>query len=220
MASVASPVPDPQIERTPTAGPPPGREPMTELALEVVGVVDVSPSMRRLTLRSDALADFSYVPGQDLSFTIPVDDRMVRRRYTIRQHRRRTPHRRRRLRVARPRPRRAWATDGAPARHRDRRRPARQDRAPARRRLAPPGRRRLRDPRHVGAPRGGPRRHLGRRRARGRGQRRTNRPRTDPSRGCTGSEHRWATRHSSSPTSARSSCRTATEPSTSTENAA
>ena len=57
---------------------------MTELALEVVGVVDVSPSMRRLTLRSDALADFSYVPGQDLSFTIPVDDRMVRRRYTIR----------------------------------------------------------------------------------------------------------------------------------------
>ena len=57
---------------------------MTELALEVVGVADVSPSMRRLTLRSDALADFSYVPGQDLSFTIPVDDRTVRRRYTIR----------------------------------------------------------------------------------------------------------------------------------------
>ena len=57
---------------------------MVELALEVVGVVDLTPSMRRLVLRSDALMDFSYAPGQDLSFTIPAGDRMVRRRYTIR----------------------------------------------------------------------------------------------------------------------------------------
>jgi NADPH-dependent ferric siderophore reductase len=50
----------------------------------VVDVVDVTPSMRRLTFTSDALADFTYLPGQDLMFSFPADDRTVRRRYTIR----------------------------------------------------------------------------------------------------------------------------------------
>jgi NADPH-dependent ferric siderophore reductase len=85
VASLEAPVPDPPMASMPTLRRSRAdSEPMSELALEVVGVVDVTPSMRRLTFTSDALADFSYVPGQDLMFTFPADDRTVRRRYTIR----------------------------------------------------------------------------------------------------------------------------------------
>jgi NADPH-dependent ferric siderophore reductase len=65
----------------------PGRStaPMVELDLEVVTITDLTPSMRRLTLHGDALAGFSYEPGQDLMFAMPAGDRTVRRRYTIRR---------------------------------------------------------------------------------------------------------------------------------------
>jgi NADPH-dependent ferric siderophore reductase len=41
--------------------------------------------MRRVVLGGDALADFSYEPGQDLMLALPADGRTVRRRYTIRR---------------------------------------------------------------------------------------------------------------------------------------
>lgn len=58
---------------------------MIEMALEVVETVDLTPSMRRVVLTGDALADFSYEPGQDLMLALPADGRTVRRRYTIRR---------------------------------------------------------------------------------------------------------------------------------------
>jgi NADPH-dependent ferric siderophore reductase len=57
------------------------------LALEVVDAQALTPSMRRVVLTGDALADFVHEPGQDLMFAFPVDDGgVVRRRYTIRRH--------------------------------------------------------------------------------------------------------------------------------------
>ncbi|HEY2215231.1 MAG TPA: siderophore-interacting protein [Acidimicrobiales bacterium] len=53
--------------------------------LEVTGVSDVSPSMRRLTFTAPGLAELSYQPGQDLMMAIPgPNGDAFRRRYTIR----------------------------------------------------------------------------------------------------------------------------------------
>jgi len=61
------------------------------LDLEVAETVALTPAMRRLRLRADGLADFSYLPGQDLMLAIPGErETTFRRRYTIRRLDRRT----------------------------------------------------------------------------------------------------------------------------------
>jgi NADPH-dependent ferric siderophore reductase len=63
---------------------PPVPEPTT-WPLEVIGVQDLTPRMRRIQLSSAALATFEHLPGQDLSLGfIREDGSTVRRRYTIR----------------------------------------------------------------------------------------------------------------------------------------
>jgi NADPH-dependent ferric siderophore reductase len=53
--------------------------------LEVTGVSDISPSMRRLWFTAPNLAELSYQPGQDLMMAVPgPDGDAFRRRYTIR----------------------------------------------------------------------------------------------------------------------------------------
>ena len=194
---------------------PAGRDAMTELALEVVGVVDVSPSMRRR-------------PSENArSPTSP----MSRGRTSVSPSRSTTAWSGVATRSG------AWTTNIAPststscctatAPRRAGRRPRarttpsppsvpRQARDPARSRLAPPGRRRRRHPRHVGAPRAVPR--PPRPPARGRGanhEQASARPLTwSPS-----AVRPWVIRHFSSTTCGRSSCPTATELSISTVSA-
>jgi NADPH-dependent ferric siderophore reductase len=55
------------------------------LDLEVVGVDDVAPHVRLITMASSDLVGFEYTPGQDLLFAFPDDERALRRRYTIRR---------------------------------------------------------------------------------------------------------------------------------------
>jgi NADPH-dependent ferric siderophore reductase len=55
------------------------------LDLEVVGVDEVAPHVRLITMASPDLAGFEYTPGQDLLFEFPDGDRALRRRYTIRR---------------------------------------------------------------------------------------------------------------------------------------
>jgi len=55
------------------------------LDLEVVGVADVAPHVRLITMASSDLVGFEYTPGQDLLFEFPDGDRALRRRYTIRR---------------------------------------------------------------------------------------------------------------------------------------
>jgi NADPH-dependent ferric siderophore reductase len=55
------------------------------LDLEVVGVDEVAPHVRLITVASSDLVGFEYVPGQDLLFEFPDGDRAIRRRYTIRR---------------------------------------------------------------------------------------------------------------------------------------
>jgi NADPH-dependent ferric siderophore reductase len=55
------------------------------LDLEVIGVEDVAPHVRLITMTSSDLAGFEYTPGQDLLFEFPDGDRTLRRRYTIRR---------------------------------------------------------------------------------------------------------------------------------------
>jgi NADPH-dependent ferric siderophore reductase len=55
------------------------------LDLEVVEVVDRSPSVRTITFTSPDLIGFTWQPGQDLMLEVPGPDRSVRRRYTIRR---------------------------------------------------------------------------------------------------------------------------------------
>lgn len=53
--------------------------------LEVIRARFLTPAVRRVQLRSSALATFVHKPGQDLMFTVAVDSTaIVRRRYTIR----------------------------------------------------------------------------------------------------------------------------------------
>lgn len=54
--------------------------------LEVVGTADLTPHMRRISLRAPGLGTLDYRPGQDLMLLVAVDGRRpVRRRYTIRR---------------------------------------------------------------------------------------------------------------------------------------
>ena len=55
------------------------------LDLEVVGVDEVAPHVRLITMASSDLVGFEYMPGQDLLFDFPDGDRALRRRYTIRR---------------------------------------------------------------------------------------------------------------------------------------
>src|SRR5580704_19113097 len=55
------------------------------LDLEVIGVDEVAPYVRLITMASSDLVGFEYTPGQDLLFEFPDGDRALRRRYTIRQ---------------------------------------------------------------------------------------------------------------------------------------
>ena len=55
------------------------------LDLEVVGVDDVAPHVRLITMASSDLVGFEYTPGQDLLFEFPDGDRALRRRYTVRR---------------------------------------------------------------------------------------------------------------------------------------
>jgi NADPH-dependent ferric siderophore reductase len=52
--------------------------------LEVTGTEAVTPTMRRIRCTAPGLADFSYLPGQDLMLTVPAGAVTYRRRYTIR----------------------------------------------------------------------------------------------------------------------------------------
>src|SRR5580692_12027348 len=55
------------------------------LDLEVVGVNELAPHVRLITMASSDLVGFEYAPGQDLLFEFPDGDRALRRRYTIRR---------------------------------------------------------------------------------------------------------------------------------------
>src|ERR1700730_1287946 len=55
------------------------------LDLEVVGVEEVAPHVRLVTMASSDLVGFEYTPGQDLLFEFPDGDQPLRRRYTIRR---------------------------------------------------------------------------------------------------------------------------------------
>ncbi|WP_137129562.1 siderophore-interacting protein [Rhizobium sp. FY34] len=53
--------------------------------LSVVDAFDVTPTMRRVLLTTDHIADFSYKPGQDIVFLLPLETgELGRRHYTIR----------------------------------------------------------------------------------------------------------------------------------------
>ena len=55
------------------------------LDLEVVGVDEVAPHVRLITMASSDLLGFEYTPGHDLLFEFPDGDLTLRRRYTIRR---------------------------------------------------------------------------------------------------------------------------------------
>ncbi|HVA07674.1 MAG TPA: siderophore-interacting protein [Acidimicrobiales bacterium] len=55
------------------------------LDLEVVGVDEVAPHVRLITMASPDLVGFEYTPGQDLLFEFRDGDLTLRRRYTIRR---------------------------------------------------------------------------------------------------------------------------------------
>src|SRR5580700_7491751 len=55
------------------------------LDLEVVGVDQVAPNVRLITMASSDLVGFEYMPGQDLLFEFPDGVLTLRRRYTIRR---------------------------------------------------------------------------------------------------------------------------------------
>jgi NADPH-dependent ferric siderophore reductase len=55
------------------------------LDLEVIGVDEVAPHVRLITMASSDLVGFENTPGQDLLFEFPDGDRALRRRYTIRR---------------------------------------------------------------------------------------------------------------------------------------
>jgi NADPH-dependent ferric siderophore reductase len=55
------------------------------LDLEVIGVDEIAPHVRLVTMASSDLVGFKYTPGQDLLFEFPDGDGVLRRRYTIRR---------------------------------------------------------------------------------------------------------------------------------------
>src|SRR3954469_23085048 len=55
---------------------------------EVIAATALTPRMRRITIRSEALAGLNLRPAQDLELHLSeTSGRRVKRRYTIRQHR-------------------------------------------------------------------------------------------------------------------------------------
>ena len=55
------------------------------LDLELLAVADLAPHVRSIRTRSRDLVGFEHDPGQDVMFDFLKDDRLVRRRYTIRR---------------------------------------------------------------------------------------------------------------------------------------
>ncbi len=55
------------------------------LDLEMIGVDEVAPHVRLITMASSDLVGFEYTPGQDLLFEFPDGGGTIRRRYTIRR---------------------------------------------------------------------------------------------------------------------------------------
>lgn len=55
------------------------------LDLKVMGVDEVAPHVRLITMASSDLVGFEYTPGQDLLFEFPDGNRALHRRYTIRR---------------------------------------------------------------------------------------------------------------------------------------
>ena len=55
------------------------------LALEVTSAESIAPHIRSITVRSPDLIGFEHAPGQDVMFDFRKDERVVRRRYTIRR---------------------------------------------------------------------------------------------------------------------------------------
>ena len=62
------------------------RPPLSRWTLTVVGAVDITPRMRRVSLVGETMDGFEYRPGQDLALSLPDDHGgVVRRHYTIRR---------------------------------------------------------------------------------------------------------------------------------------
>jgi NADPH-dependent ferric siderophore reductase len=62
------------------------RRPLSRWPLTVVGAVNITPRMRRVSLVGEELEGFDYRPGQDLLLNLPDDNGGVaRRHYTIRR---------------------------------------------------------------------------------------------------------------------------------------
>ena len=63
-----------------------------QLHFDVVSSTQLTPHMQRIELTAAELADFSYLPGQDVMLLVAVDGRRpVRRRYTTRHRTGRRP---------------------------------------------------------------------------------------------------------------------------------
>lgn len=79
-------MPDEARSLTPTAAPRAGTPPAARTySLRVVGVLDLTPRMRRVALAGDDLGDFAPWPGQDVVLHLRDDaGNGVRRRYTVR----------------------------------------------------------------------------------------------------------------------------------------
>ena len=61
------------------------RQPLSRWPLTVVGAVDITPRLRRISLIGETLAGFDYRPGQDLVLSLPAVGGIARRHYTIRR---------------------------------------------------------------------------------------------------------------------------------------
>jgi NADPH-dependent ferric siderophore reductase len=61
------------------------RPPLTRWPLTVVGAIDITPRMRRVSLVGEAMEAFEFRPGQDLVLNLPGSDGAARRHYTIRR---------------------------------------------------------------------------------------------------------------------------------------
>jgi NADPH-dependent ferric siderophore reductase len=60
--------------------------PARDWTLHVAELIEINKSVRRVRLAGEGLATFEYLPGQDMTVSIPTaegDERVVRRRYTI-----------------------------------------------------------------------------------------------------------------------------------------
>ncbi|MGC1184095.1 MAG: siderophore-interacting protein [Candidatus Dormiibacterota bacterium] len=78
-----------ELERNPSVLLPvssPPLPPPQSMALAVVEVIDLGPSLRQIRLGGEDLLGFTFAPGQDLMLRLPLPaGEMVSRRYTIRR---------------------------------------------------------------------------------------------------------------------------------------